>query len=435
MTDDSALEEVKRQFFNSLKRGTGEAYLIIKGYPKIDFSDLIIKGAITNYSFDSQCEGSRATYIYGLIKLCKQKNKIVKAVLKKLQSEKNDYWGLEQMCDLALMFYKSGYIDAKTALYDRFEKNTLEGYEFCGKEQLIALDGWNGLLKVAEVVGENLLKDENDWEGSWHVDNFQKINKNIHVYKELEKIGETNKNVDAYLKSILKHKKQYSKSQKPTRFTYETVKDKIENNLLRFISANKANELSEKEVEKLASDFLTENNKKKIEQYLRFFDVRKFPFDHRPILELASNKKSNKFRVVEFACEALKHFSHPEIRKLAIEKFKSEENPSEYLCLLVNNYKQGDNQYLIEIANRSNKFDYIHSIAFGFIAIYEMNRTTECREALEIIYNKMNCGLHREDILKILLDNRVLSDRILKEMRFDSNQAIRRLYRKIKKDN
>ena len=75
---------VTEQFFNSLKRGTGEAYLILQDNPNIDFSDIIIKGAITNYAYDQQSEGSRAVYVYRLIKKVKQKDKIIKAVLTKL---------------------------------------------------------------------------------------------------------------------------------------------------------------------------------------------------------------------------------------------------------------------------------------------------------------------------------------------------------------
>jgi hypothetical protein len=32
---------IKEKFFNSLQRGTGEAYLIARTYPNIDFSDYI----------------------------------------------------------------------------------------------------------------------------------------------------------------------------------------------------------------------------------------------------------------------------------------------------------------------------------------------------------------------------------------------------------
>ena len=68
---------IKRHFFDSLKRGTGEAYILLKENRHIDFSDLIIKGAIKNYSYDNQSEGSRADYIYRLIRNSKQKDKIV----------------------------------------------------------------------------------------------------------------------------------------------------------------------------------------------------------------------------------------------------------------------------------------------------------------------------------------------------------------------
>ena len=124
--------EFKKKFLNSLKRGTGEAYLIIQDHPTIDFSDLIVKGATVSFTYDQQCEGSRAKYIFRLFKKSKQKDKIVNAVLTKLQSEKTDYWSLEQMCDLAVLFFKAGYIQAKEALYNRFEKTSDDGYEFCG---------------------------------------------------------------------------------------------------------------------------------------------------------------------------------------------------------------------------------------------------------------------------------------------------------------
>jgi len=53
MTDTA---NIKRQFFNALKRGTGEACLIAKNNPTVDFSGYIIKGALRNYAYDGQSE-------------------------------------------------------------------------------------------------------------------------------------------------------------------------------------------------------------------------------------------------------------------------------------------------------------------------------------------------------------------------------------------
>ena len=420
--------DIKRQFSNSLKRGTGEAYLILQDNPNIDFSDSIIKGAITNYAYDQQSEGSRAVYIYQFIKKVKQKDKIIKAVLTKLQLEQKDYWSLDQMCDLAVLFFKAGYKEAKTALYNRFDKNTLEGYEFCGKQQLMEIDEINGILKVAEIVGRKIL-EENESEDSYLIDTFQKRHKDLSVYAELAKASKKNKFIEAYHKTILENKWTFSNRRKFTKLTYELVKEKIESNKFRVISVDRANDLSIEQVEKLATELLAEKSKQKKELYLRFFAKRKFPFDYHPILKIASGKNPAKTRLIEFSVDALKYFSSKDIRQLALTKLEAQKNPYKYLDLLVSNYKKGDNKLLIEIANRSDNYDFIHSIGFGYLDIYEANKTKECREPLERIYKRMNCGLCRKNVVKLLLDNNVLSDTIRQEIKFDSNEEVRKLYK------
>jgi len=333
------------------------------------------------------------------------------------------------MCDLAVKFNKAGHVEAKTALYNRFEKNIINGYEFCGQEQLMEIDGVNGVLKVAEVIGKTLFENPDDYEDSWRIDDFQKRHKKIDIYKELKNAAKKSKFIKAYYESITKNKWNLPQHKKITRFSYEIIKDKIDNNKLRVLSNQRANELTAEEVKKLANEFLTEKDPIKQEQYLRFFAYRKFPFNYSPIFKIASGKNPKKTRLIEYAVEALQYFSSKEIRQLALNKFKSEKNPCNYLNLLVSNYKKGDYKLLVEIANRSDNYDYIHSIVFGFIAIYEANSTKECKEPLEIIYNKMNCGLHRKDIVKILIENKVLSDKILNELEFDSEAEIRKLHR------
>lgn len=423
---------IKRQFFDSLKRGTGEAYILLKGNRNIDFSDLIIKGAIKNYSYDNQSEGSRADYIYRLIRYSKQKDKVVKSVLTKLVAEKNDYYGLDQMCDLAVKFYKAGHLEAKTALYDRFEKNSLEDYEFCGQDQLMEIDGINGILKVAEIVGKTLFENPDEYEESWRIDYFQKRHKSIDIYSELKKASTKNKYIKAYYDSILKNKWTLPRRRKIKKFTYELIKESIQNKRYGFLSSKRNNELTDEEVEKLAKEFLVEKDNVLKERYLRFFSSRKFPFEYKPIFKIASGKNPKNTRIVEYAVASLKYFSAKEIRQLALEKIITKKNPCDYLNLLVSNYKKGDCKLLTEIVNRSDDYDYIHSIVFGFIDIYESNSTKECKEPLETIYNKMNCGLHRKDIVKILLDNKVLSNKIFAELEFDSDDSIRKLYKKNK---
>jgi len=70
-------KEIEKKFLNSLKLGTGEAHLLLKENPQIDFSSVIVKGAINNYAYDSQSEGSRAKDLYGLLKKSNQRETII----------------------------------------------------------------------------------------------------------------------------------------------------------------------------------------------------------------------------------------------------------------------------------------------------------------------------------------------------------------------
>jgi hypothetical protein len=427
-------DEIRNQFLNSLKLGTGKTYLILKQYPSIDFSDLIVKGAVENFAYDAQSEGSRAKYIFRLIQKSKQKEKITSTILTKLINKKIDDYGLDQLFDLAVLFYKKGNRKAKDAIYKRFYKNLLDGYEIGGKSQILEIDGINGLLKYAEVIGEILSKDVDDYEESWRIDYFQKENKHIEVYKELEKASNENVFVAIFFKSILENKWKIPRTKKVKRFTYEIVKERIDSDKFFFMSVEKANELSIVEVEKLANEFLIEKNITRKEHYLRFFSKRKFPFDYQPILKIANSKSPKKSRLNEYAFECLQYFSAKEIRDIAIEKLKSEKNTADYLNLLVGNYEIGDYKILNDIVDKSDDYDYIHSIVFGFLDIYKANKTKECKEPLEKIYHKMNCGLHRDDVLEVLNENGVLSTTILTEMEFDCDEAVRKMYRKIRKN-
>ena len=101
MTDTA---NIKRQFLNSLKRGTGEAYLLVRDNPKIDFSNHIIKGVLNIYAYDGQCETDRAIYIFDIISISKQKDKIRKTILQGWTAEQNDTWNLTHVFALAKLY-------------------------------------------------------------------------------------------------------------------------------------------------------------------------------------------------------------------------------------------------------------------------------------------------------------------------------------------
>jgi len=417
---------VRQRFKNAIKRGTGETHLLMKANPEIDFSRDIIKAALTNLSYDKQSEGSRADYVFELIELSNQKEKIRQVILQTLATERQDTWALYQLFNLAVKFAQQGDNEAKKAIYKRYYKKTIQGSEWVGQNALLEIDGLEGLMHIAETKGKVILKDPEEWEDSWTVDYFQEQNPTIKVYQELEKASKSNKYIKTYLDTIKKHKAIFQKRER-LKYNYEIVTEKINSKAIVPLPPAGANELSKRDIKKLADDFLKETDRLKLEKYMRVFDRVKFPYDYQPLLKLAKGKNKKDDRLVEYATGSLKYFSGADIREFAIEKLKKVKIPSAYLDMLVSNYKKGDSKLLTEIIARCKNEHDIHSIVYCYINIYKANKTKECKEPLEAIYDKLTCGIHRADIIKILVENKVLSIRLKNEIKFDSYEDIRKL--------
>lgn len=270
------------------------------------------------------------------------------------------------------------------------------------------------------------LKDYDDWENSFFVDYFLENNPHIDVYGELKKSSESNEFIRKYLEVIEKNKFSVYKPTK-TKYDYQYVKNRFNNKYLG-IGPRVFEKLPKKDLKKLADDFLKETKRSNQEKYMRIFAHVKFPYDYQPILELAKAKVKKTDRLVEFAVESLQFFRGKDIRQFAIEKISNTNKPEIYTSLLIGNYIKGDWKLLKSIAEKAKNNDVIESLAISFIDIYKANQTKECKEPFEIIYEKMNCGLHRKKLVEILIENNVLSEKMQNEIQFDCNEETRKLF-------
>ncbi len=423
---------IKQKFKNAIKRGTGETHILIKENPHIDFSKEIIKGALTNFAYDQQCEGSRDVYIAELINLSGQKDKILPIIYDALRTEINDDWSTVQIFDIAAIFAKEGDESAKKVVFESYYKYVMDGSDWAGQEAIVEIDGLKGLLYVAETKGKYLTENPKSWIDSFFVDSFQEENPEIEVYAELRKSAENNFYIKKYLETIEENKFAVYKpnKDKKEKYDYKYVKDRFENKYLG-IGPRIFEKLSKKDLKKLANDFLQESKRTKQEKYLRIFACVKFPYDYQSILELAKSKVKKTDRLVEFAVESLQFFRGKDIRQFALEKLLNANEPEIYTNFLIGNYQKGDWKLLKSIAEKAKNYDVIESLAISYIDIYKANQTKECKEPLEVIYEKMNCGLHRTTLVKILIDNNVLSDKIRSEIQFDSEDGTRKLFEAI----
>ena len=425
MTDN---KNIQRQFLNSLKRGTGEAYLLVKDNPKIDFTNQIIKGVLNIYAYDGQSEGNRAQYIFDIISISKQKEKIRRAVIQGLANEQEHTWNLTHLFALTKLFAEQNDTEAKQAIYDRFLNPPIEHSDWIGYPEILELDGLNGLLYVAEKFGKYIVQNPDDWQDDSIIRHFQDNNKKIRVYEELENKAKTNQLTRIYLDNI-KRTKSSQEQHKSKRTKYRYIVDEVLNSK-PFISFRKKRNLTEEEINQIAQRLIHETEKSNVEKLLDIFSFHKFPYDSQIILDFAKQKPTDKNRIPEYAIYALKHLKSINVRTFAMGKIKNSKYPIEVLGILVSNYESGDFKLLIDIANKTKNEHKIEQLAGIYTDIYKANKTKECKEPLEILYNKMNCAIHRNGIVEILIENKVLSEKIKNEIKFDCDLETRKLINK-----
>lgn len=423
---------IRQRFKSAIKRGTGETHLIMMANPKMDFSSDITKAALINYAYDNQSEGSRSEYVFELIELSNQKEKIKRKILEKLEIEKEDTWALDQLFDIAALFAKQGDKEAKKAIYKRFYKKRIEGSEWIGQDAILELDGLAGLKYIAETKGKIIDKESEEWEDSFMVDFFQEENPDLKVYEELENAAKENKYIRIYLETIKKNKFKRAERKKPV-YNYQVVTERIDKNIIVPLPPVYAKDLSDLDIKKLADDFLHSKTRTKQEKYLRVFDRVKYPFDYRDLLCQAKRPYSRKDRLIEYAVNSLRFFTNQDIREFAIEKLNSNvSRPDIYTNLLIGNYKNGDSELLTKIVNKARNEHQIHDLVFSYVDIFQANKTVDCEKPLMALYDKLTCGLHREDIVKIMIENKVLPDSIKEEIKYDSLDTTRELIKENK---
>jgi hypothetical protein len=422
---------VNKKFLNSIKRGTGEAYLLSMKYPNIDFSNEIIDGATTNYAYDAQCEGSRGEYIYGLIMLSKQKDKIFQQIIKEFKLIENDTYGLDQLYDILCLFAINGNKIAEKNIVERFELDCVNDFWEAEKSILIMfqIEGFRLIIEKKGKLHLELGDEYNDNNLDYLIDNYQQQNSNINVLTELEKYADNNKFVKIYLNKYKAHKLVVNPSSEKSQLDYSTISDKIRNRKFFFIDENR---IKENDISRLAGDFLKETDKKMLENYLVFFSTIKFSHGYNYIFDILKTSKSNRNRFLDNVIDALSFFKNSELREYALEKLSEGKEFEIYSNLLIKNYEHGDGQILSKAARLIRNQDRLHTLLCSYIDIFRANKTKECKEPLEILYNKITCGFHRQDIIEILLENNVFSSKLIEEIQYDCDENIRNIYADIK---
>lgn len=415
---------IKEKFSYAIKRGSGEAHLIMKKYPTTDFSSEILRSVINTYAFDAQSEGTREKYYYDLIQLSNNKETLIEKIVNLLKKKRRDTWAIEQLFNLCALFARDGNAIAGTAVYEQYLKKKVGDTPWVGEDAIVCMDKYKGVSYLAEYYGKRAEEDPEVYVSTgflYYYDEKQRSK----IIDKLKKDSAKNFYIKRFLKEYYKELRR-NISYNP-KLDYKGIKSKILSDKPLFITPKYRRKISRSLISKIAIDFMNEPDINIKKKYLRFFGIIKFPFSYKYILNDVKTIETNANLQIEFAVDALKFFRNSEIREFAISKLITSKFSKYYLDLLVNNYQEGDADVVYDIVKKQDTPDKVHSIVWSIVEIYYKNRTKECKKNLEFLYNHLACGAHRYDVVKIMKMNNVLSERIRREIKYDSYLTTRKL--------
>jgi len=414
------VREIKQKFKSSIRRGTGEAYLLLRDNPGIDFSKEITAACVKNYAYDGQCEQSRAPYLYELAALAGKVEEIKPAILAAIELRHEDTWTRSQLFQLSKLYAENGDTNAREAIYNNFYKYPVTRNDWVGYAEIIDLDGLDGLKFIASKVGRALYEDSDDWHDDGEISYLERVNPEIDAWLELDKAAE----YDPFIKIYLDRIRETLGSRTAGPKLKVVRKDAVEETLSISRARAAHRKWTKSDLKKIAQRLITEKQCTNREKLLSVFRRNKYPFDSEIILQIAQKARGKEQRI---AFDALANLKSPEIRTFAIKGLTDSAQPQKFTIILKSNYKKGDGRLLTAIINNTRNEGLIELLLINLIEVYTASSVKECTAPLEALYNKSKCALHRYDIVKLLIENDVLSSKIKDELPFDCSKNVREL--------
>lgn len=296
-----------------------------------------------------------------------------------------------------------------------------------GASEIIELDGLTGVQYVVKQFGRALAKAPDDWRDDYLIRSYQEKNPDVDVWAELRRLAEQDADLRRYLDTIAATQARRAAQQPPSREVID-LEQVIRVPRQRALSFRMRRNMQPPQLQWLAERLLIEKSPTVLENLLFFFGYVKFPFDYQPILALAQREPAGRSRIAKFAIDALQHLHAPAIRDFALQRLARTTRPARYTSILRSNYQAGDAALLTATIGRFHDEHTIEMLAVSYLDIYRDNPTPECQAPLVALYQKMTCGIHRTDVVRLLLDNDVLPDWMNEELPFDSSDETRLLH-------
>lgn len=414
------------QFASYLFRGLGRTYLHLQEHDSSPYHGQLLHACIYNPVYDRQCEGSRAEYLFGLIKLTNDQAGFERHILNAFSTLDEDM-DVEQLFDFALVYAQAGNKQARRLMYEQFAAHVGDGVD-AGARQLIDFDGLDGFCFVAERLGEAAQLDAEFWDDDYLLIYLKERSPHI-TDSSITALGEANNSIHHYLSVVTQtmarreqasQQRQTTLSQPYAELKAQLLSAKKQNPYIRLKQWGQS--ASVENIEAAARDLLKQDDPHLLASYLAIFTKRQFPFGIQPLLPLI--RHSNE-RVARWVLDDLSLFRDPILRKVGFELLQDNWHASDALSLFNLNYQLSDEEIFISLLDAAKTDDEVHALGFGLIDVLRHATVYRAVEILLMLYERQPCSLCRTKVVKLLADMKAIPDWMLHECQYDADEDTR----------
>lgn len=419
-----------KEFKAAMRRGLGRCVIAVKQDPE-KYRQAVLWACGRCISYDPQCEGTRAWYVYTMASCYPDMETFVHTAVEALKKYRpNGSWNLLYLSELLMHFASDGNTLARMALEEKY-RELLAGmharkrrpnrvfHELSDLENLglVLSDDHHSFLRIAGDFG-CLYREKQymlDGDFAWFF-----ASKGDQYKKAMEHAAQKNADIACFLEreqASIAAMEAYHEQRKdipPEQFTgirlsHWLAKADIET------------------VARYAAAYRREQDSQKRAQALEAFARCPYPDDPLPIIR---DTQSTCEELQNTAWRALEQIRHSAVREFALVNTSDRIRTPENFALLVTNYTPADAPLLEKLLREriiSEDWNDVHTAGLDILRAFRRNsKIPHPKHLLPLLYEYTPCSCCREETLQYLSKHRMLTSEILEECQYDSNDDIRR---------
>lgn len=149
-----------QRFAQALSKGLGRAVVHVRRHGDRGVREALLAACLHNPAYDLGVLESRVGWLMGMLDCTEDPDFYFEAILARLAAYVPDDSGSRdpvQWCDFALLLARRGFAQARPLLYRAHEQAMDTSFSWLGDEQILELDGLDGLAWLVRCVGEGIL--------------------------------------------------------------------------------------------------------------------------------------------------------------------------------------------------------------------------------------------------------------------------------------